>query len=74
MSYKHIIIEDERSAIEYIETVLSEWDAWKSHHVTLVQALEILVQAHKSNNANTCISCGAIIPEGRQVCPKCEEN
>jgi RNA polymerase subunit RPABC4/transcription elongation factor Spt4 len=23
---------------------------------------------------NTCIMCGAIIPEGRQVCPQCEEK
>lgn len=23
-------------------------------------------------NVNTCVSCGEIIPEGRQVCPKCE--
>lgn len=23
---------------------------------------------------NTCICCGAIIPEGRQVCPECEEK
>ena len=21
-----------------------------------------------------CACCGEIIPEGRQVCPKCEEN
>ena len=21
---------------------------------------------------NTCICCGAIIPEGRQICPECE--
>ena len=21
---------------------------------------------------NTCVCCGAVIPEGRQVCPKCE--
>lgn len=21
---------------------------------------------------NTCVCCGAIIPEGRQVCPNCE--
>ena len=21
---------------------------------------------------NTCVCCGTIIPEGRQVCPKCE--
>lgn len=24
------------------------------------------------NNDNTCVSCSAIIPEGRQVCPNCE--
>ena len=23
---------------------------------------------------NTCVSCGTIIPEGRQVCPKCDEE
>lgn len=23
---------------------------------------------------NTCICCGAIIPEGRQVCPICERK
>lgn len=23
---------------------------------------------------NTCLSCGTIIPEGRQVCPKCEKK
>ena len=27
----------------------------------------------KMNN-NTCVCCGAIIPEGRQVCPKCESG
>lgn len=26
------------------------------------------------NNVDTCIMCGAIVPEGRQVCPKCEDN
>lgn len=24
------------------------------------------------NNAEHCICCGEVIPEGRQVCPKCE--
>lgn len=24
-------------------------------------------------NANTCVSCGDIIPEGRQVCPNCNK-
>ena len=25
-------------------------------------------------NDNTCICCGEPIPEGRQVCPKCEKD
>lgn len=23
---------------------------------------------------NTCVCCGAIVPEGRQVCPICERQ
>ena len=23
---------------------------------------------------NSCICCGAIIPEGRQICPQCEDS
>ena len=26
------------------------------------------------SGANTCVCCGDIIPEGRQVCPKCENG
>ena len=25
-------------------------------------------------NENTCFCCGEQIPEGRQICPKCEEE
>ena len=25
-------------------------------------------------SANLCVCCGAIIPEGRQVCPICEKS
>lgn len=25
-------------------------------------------------NENRCVTCGAIIPEGRQVCYKCEDE
>lgn len=45
-----IIIDTEESAIEYIRTVLSDWDAWKTHHVLLVQALEVLLKTHKSKS------------------------
>lgn len=27
-----------------------------------------------SSDYNTCIYCGAIMPEGRLVCPKCEDD
>lgn len=23
---------------------------------------------------NRCVICGAVVPEGRQVCPECEEK
>lgn len=25
-------------------------------------------------NAEKCVCCGAVIPEGRQVCPSCEND
>ena len=37
---------------------------------------EIATQAAKKRyipNDNTCVYCGTIIPEGRQVCPACEK-
>ena len=37
---------------------------------------EIATQAAKKRyipNDNTCVYCGAVIPEGRQVCPACEK-
>lgn len=27
-----------------------------------------------NTGAETCICCGAVIPEGRQICPICERN
>lgn len=30
--------------------------------------------AHKYPDADTCIYCGCIIPEGRLLCPKCEKK
>ena len=31
-------------------------------------------KAISCTKAETCISCGVIIPEGRQVCPRCEKE
>ena len=32
-----------------------------------------LIDGHM-DNADHCVSCGAIIPEGRMVCPMCEND
>ena len=45
---KKIIIDDEKSAVEYIKSVLNEWDSWKNHHIYLVQALEKLLTINES--------------------------
>ena len=47
---KKVIIEDEISAVKYIEMVLNEWDSWRDHHIYLVQALQILLKINKSKN------------------------
>ena len=37
-----------------------------------LDALELLKSMqNRPENANRCVCCGAIIPEGRQVCPQC---
>ena len=37
---------------------------------------EEVKQAYDSvfNNANKCVHCGEVIPEGRLICPKCESE
>ena len=37
-------------------------------------AKEMLEGATHTNNANTCICCGEIIPEGTLTCPNCNEE
>ena len=32
------------------------------------------VTCEEHYNENRCVCCGAIIPEGRQICKKCEEE
>lgn len=32
------------------------------------------VEDESRSHDNTCVCCGDIIPEGRQVCPRCENN
>lgn len=37
------------------------------------KAVEIVKQAMRQDSPG-CVCCGAEIPEGRQVCPKCERG
>ena len=50
---KKVIIDDEKSAVEYLEMVLNEWDSWRDHHICLVKALQILLKINKSKNQDT---------------------
>lgn len=56
------------------KTVLvSKYDVFieaKKHLIKLKK--KYIVEAHE--NAERCVSCGEIIPEGRQVCPTCENE
>jgi hypothetical protein len=38
------------------------------------QVAKEILKKETPHNTNTCISCGESIPEGRQVCSKCEES
>ena len=40
------------------------------------EVLDKVVKKHLSvpSNDNLCVSCGEVIPEGRQVCPHCEKK
>lgn len=39
------------------------------------KTIEDFIKAYGKNyleNTNTCVACGAVIPEGRMICPMCE--
>ena len=36
--------------------------------------LEEILAAGMDGDVNRCVCCGEIIPEGRQVCPDCENE
>lgn len=38
------------------------------------KAVEIVKQAMRKDSNPGCICCGDVIPEGRQVCPKCRKE
>lgn len=45
---KSVVIDSEESAFKYIESVLNNWGSWRTHHIYLVQALEMLLKSHQS--------------------------
>lgn len=54
-------------------TDIYKWsaDSNKSDEARLQTATD---EMNYSSKVDTCVSCGAIIPEGRHICPKCEKE
>ena len=52
MKTKDIIIDNEESAIEYLQNVLTKWDAFCIEHPKLAQALAILLQSVSNRKAS----------------------
>ena len=42
--------------------------------IKILEKLSEYAWKSKRNGSDTCAVCGDSIPEGRQVCPKCEEG
>lgn len=38
-----------QEAIEYLEYVLENWTTWRTHHETLCQAIEVLLEVVKDD-------------------------
>jgi hypothetical protein len=43
----------------------------KDHYKKAEAFARKLIDHAKPTNADTCVCCGAIIPEGQMVCPNC---
>lgn len=51
-------------------TIAREYDGRKK----AIVSWNTRVAPHHNANTETCVCCGAEIPEGRQVCPACENG
>jgi hypothetical protein len=40
---------------------------------TIDQIAKEMLEGASKENAETCVNCGAVIPEGRQICPNCNQ-
>jgi hypothetical protein len=53
---------------------LSEWGELLSGNNGAYIIEKVKKEIAAEQNANYCVCCGDVIPEGRQVCPKCERE
>lgn len=55
--------------------IIFKTDKW-SDYTEIQEAIRGIIDRNRSQsisrNTETCVCCGAEIPEGRQVCPVCE--
>ena len=40
---------EKQEAIEYLEHILEDWGTWRTHHETLCQAIETLLEVVKDD-------------------------
>ena len=57
--------------------IIFKTDKW-SDYTEIQEAIRGIIDRNRSQNilrnTETCVCCGAEIPEGRQVCPACENG
>ena len=57
--------------------IVFKTDKW-SDYTEIQEAIRGIIDQNRtqsiSRNTETCVCCGAVIPEGRQVCPSCENG
>lgn len=61
------MITDKQDAIEYIESVLSGWGSWQTHHEKLVQAMQVLVNSVKESDNKTSEVAAEIIADIEKI-------
>lgn len=62
------------SVISYAMGWLLGYLYWREERRELKKRTQDLELFLSRSIANTCVRCGKVIPEGRQVCPNCEEG
>jgi hypothetical protein len=70
----YIIVEKQGTATQTLTVCNDEYATPYSDIFEIdseILSYKCVPQARKS--ADTCVCCGAVIPEGRQVCPNCEQ-